>query len=87
MSWEEAYKGYFRDVQHDTVDPKTERTDSTVKFCEICSSTWEPYYCLVSKRKSVAYHDKEIPSIGKDRKHCPRCTSKKASEIVKYQGV
>ena len=87
MSWEEAYKGYFRGIQHTAVDPKKERTDNTVKFCEICLSTWESYRCLATKSRAVAYHDKEIPSIGKDRKHCPRCTSKKASEIVKYQGV
>ena len=85
MGWDQEMKTFFGDHGMLADDSRMQKTDTIVKYCEECKQTWESYYCTANHSETIAHHD--LPSIGKDRKNCPSCASKKASELVKYQGV
>tara|TARA_R110000824_G_C14797287_1_gene633988 strand:- start:173 stop:430 length:258 start_codon:yes stop_codon:yes gene_type:complete len=85
MGWGQEMKTFFRDHGMLADDSRMQKTDTVVKYCEECKQTWESYYCTGKHSETIDHHD--LPSIGKDRKNCPSCESKKASELVKYQGV
>lgn len=87
MGWDQELKTLFRNYEMKTSDIRMQKTDIQVKYCEECEQTWESYYCISKHCRQTMHHGTHIPSIGKDRKNCPDCESKKASELVKYQGV
>ena len=87
MGWDQEMKTFFRDHGMLADESRMQKTDTVVKYCEGCKQTWESYWCYAKKTDTIMYHGTYIPSIGKDRKNCPDCELKKASELVKYQGV
>ena len=86
MSWDTEIKGYFGRHKPSVTEIHTQRTDQIVKYCNECKQTWESHFCN-NRGVVTEYYGSSIPSIGKDRKNCPKCESIKASELVKYQGV
>ena len=87
MGWDQEFRTFFSDYIRPESKFNSERTDDTVKYCEECKQTYEHSYINSTTSYRTFYYGGHIPSIGKDRKNCPRCASKKASELVKYQGV
>jgi len=88
MGWDDNYKSYFTNSLRDRSEYSVkDKTDDLIKYCEVCKDTWETFWCNSSKKHKIQMGEGEIPSIGKTRKNCPDCASKKASELVKYQGV
>ena len=75
-SWQVEMKQYFTNTKMLTNDHMLDNTDMHVKFCEMCSSTWESFWCPSNKSTTVMYHGNHIPSIGKCRSKCPECESK-----------
>ena len=64
--------------------------DEKMFVCEDCRTVWEyrHYPEIRFRNDSVQYYKSgEIPTIGKKRKTCPKCISKRASKLVKYQGA
>ena len=87
MGWNQEMKTFFMDHGMLADDSRTQKTDESIKYCEECKQTWESYFCNSNKGHTTMYHGSNIPSIGKSRKNCPQCVSKKATKLVKYQGV